>query len=70
MTIPCKLGIRDLLPEFLADTLIVFAPLQSAGTIASGPLQSVPNHLNHFLVFIESDSHRNTSLPLYYRKLL
>ena len=70
MTIPCKLGILDLLPEFLADTLIVFAPLQSAGTIASGPLQSVPNHLNHFLIFIESDSHRNTSLPLYYRKLL
>ena len=70
MTVTAKRGVCDLFPEFLADTLIVFAPLQSAGTIASGPLQSVPNHLNHFLVFIEPDSHRNTSLPLYYRKLL
>lgn len=70
MTVTAKRGVRDLLPEFLADALIIFGPFQPAGAKTTGPLQSVPNHLNHFLVFIESDSHRNTSLPLYYRKLL
>ena len=63
MTIALEGRIGDLFPKFLADAFILLSPFQTAGTVASGPLQALPNHGYHFLVFVQSYSHNNTSLP-------
>ena len=57
-----------MLPEFLTDTLILFRPLQTAGAITAGTLQAFPDASDHFLVLIQSDSHKFTSLPHYYKE--
>ena len=62
MTVTLEVGIGNLLPEFLADTLVLLASLQTAGTIATGPLQTVFYHLNHFLIFVKTYCHGGTSL--------
>ena len=62
MAISLEIGIGDLLPEFLANALIFLGALQSAGAIAAGAFQAFPDGLHHFLILIESDSHRLTSL--------
>ena len=61
MTVAGKVRIGDLLPEFLADALIILGAFQTAGAIAAGALQAVPDGLNHFLVFIEPNCHGVTS---------
>ena len=55
MTVTLEIGVRDLLPEFLADALIVLGPLQTAGAVAAGALQALPDGLDHFLVFVQSE---------------
>ena len=70
MTITFELGIRNLLTDFLANALIIFAALQPAGTVTTGTLQSFFDRLNHFLVFIQSDSHIHTSLLNHYSSML
>ena len=55
MAIALEVGISNLLPEFLADALILLGPLQTAGAVAAGALQTLPNGLNHFLVFVQSE---------------
>ena len=52
MAIALEIGIGDLLPEFFADAPVFFGPLQTAGAVAAGTLQTVLDHLNHFLVII------------------
>ena len=64
MTIALEGRIGDLFPKFLADAFVLFTPLQAAGTVASGPLQALPDHGHHFLVFVQPYSHNNTSLPV------
>lgn len=63
MAVPFKVRIGDLLPEFPADTFIVLAALQAAGTVPTRALESVADHLHHFFIFIQSDSHRDHFLP-------
>ena len=50
MTIALKVRIGDLLPEFLANALILFGAFQTAGTIATGTLQAVTDGLHHFFL--------------------
>ena len=52
MTVAGKVGVCHLLPEFLADALVLLTPLQPAGTVAAGALQSILYHLYHFLIFV------------------
>jgi hypothetical protein len=58
MAIALEIGIGDLLPELLANALVLLGAFQTAGTIAAGALQSVFYDLNHFLIFIQFDCHR------------
>ena len=67
MTVTLEIGVIDLLTEFLTDTLIILCPFHAAGTVAAGALQSFLYHLYHFLIFVQSNSHNFTSLPLYYK---
>ena len=62
MAEPFIFGIGNLITEFLADAFILFCSLQSAGTIPTGTLQTIPNRLDHFLVLIQSYRHINISL--------
>ena len=64
MAVAVEVGIGHLGAKFLANTLIILRPLHTAGTIATGMLQSLFDSLNHFLIFVESDRHMITSFPL------
>ena len=52
MAIAFEVRIGDLLPEFLADTLIILGSFQAAGTVSAGTFQTFTDGLYHFLVFI------------------
>ena len=52
-----EIGVSNLLPEFLADALVFFGPFQTAGAVATGALQAFFDHLDHFLVIIQTYSH-------------
>ena len=60
MAIALVIGIGDLLPEFLADALILLAALQTARAITAGTLQAFLDRGHHFLVFIQTNCHKNT----------
>ena len=64
MAIALEIGIGDLLPELLADTLILLRPLQTAGAVAAGTLQTILDDLDHFLIFVEFHCHDDTSFPV------
>ena len=66
MAVSFEIRIRDLLPEFLADTLVFFGALESAGTITAGALKTILYSLDHFCIFIESDSHGESPFSFYY----
>ena len=66
MAITLEIGVCDLLPEFLANALILLGTLEAARAIATGTLQAFLDGLNHFCIFIQSDSHGNTSFLFYY----
>ena len=57
MAITLIVGIGNLLPEFLADAFVFFRSLQTAGTVATGALQTFFDHLDHFFVIIQTYSH-------------
>ena len=57
MAVTFKIRICDLLPEFLADALILFRTLKSAGAVTAGALQAFLDGGNHFFVFVEPNSH-------------
>ena len=52
-----EIGVCNLLPEFLADALVFLGPFQTAGAVAAGALQTFLDHLNHFIVIIQTYSH-------------
>ena len=52
-----EIGVSNLLPEFLADALVFLGPFQTAGAVAAGALQTLFDHLDHFLVIVQSYSH-------------
>jgi hypothetical protein len=63
VTIAFKVGVGDLIPEFLAHTFILGRPRQSARTEAARSLQALLDIPDDFLIFIESNLHcPNTSL--------
>ena len=64
VAIALEIGIGDLLPELLADTLILLRPLQTAGAVAAGALQTILDDLDHFLVFVQFYSHGDSSFPM------
>ena len=57
MAVALEGRIRDLLPEFLADALVLLGPLQTAGAVSSGALQAIFYDLDHLLVLIQTHSH-------------
>ena len=67
MAISREIGVSNLLTEFLTDALIFFGPLQTAGAVATGALQTFLDHLDHFLVIVQTYSHgvHILSEPLY-----
>ena len=66
MAVTLEVGVRDLLPELLANALILFGTLESAGAIATGTLQAVLYGPDYFRILIKSDSHSNTPFSFYY----
>ena len=69
MAITLEIGVSHLLPEFLADALVFLGSLQTAGAVATGALQAFLDHLDHFLVIVQTYSHgvHILSEPLYDR---
>ena len=61
-----KIGVSHLLPELLADALVLLRPFQTAGTVSAGALQTLPDHLHHFLVIVQPYSHAITTFLPYY----
>ena len=57
MTVAGKGRVLDLLPEFFADTFVLFRSGQPAGAVASGTLQPILDHFYDLLVFVQSNSH-------------
>ena len=64
MAIAFKIGIRDLLTEFLADAFIILRFLQTAGAIAALSFEPFLDLRNKLGVFIQSDSHGQSSLSV------
>ena len=63
MTETLEIGVFHLLPELLADALVFLGPLQAAGAVSAGALQTLPDHSHHFLVIVQPNSHAITSSP-------
>ena len=57
MAVALKVRIRDLLPEFLADALVLLGALQAAGAVSAGALESLFDGGHHFLIVIQPNSH-------------
>ena len=57
MAVALEIGIRDLLTEFLANAFVLLGARQTAGAVSAGALESVLDHLDDFLVFIQPNSH-------------
>ena len=57
MAIALEIRVGDLLTKFLADALVFLSSFQTAGTVAAGALQTVFDHLDHFLVIVQTYSH-------------
>ena len=57
MAVTGEIRIGDLLLEFLADALVFLGPLQTAGAVTTGALQAFLDHLDHFLVIVQTYSH-------------
>ena len=62
MAIALEIRIRNLLPELLADALIVLGHLQTAGAVAALGLQTLPDGFYHFLVLIQTYCHNASPL--------
>ena len=52
MAVTLEIRVCDLLPKFLADALIFLRPLQAAGAVPAGTLQTVPHGFDNILIFI------------------
>ena len=61
-----EIGVGHLLPELLADALVLLSPLQAAGAVSAGALQTLADHRHHFLVIVQTNRHGITSFLPYY----
>ena len=57
MAIALEIGVSHLLPEFLANALVFLSSFQTAGAVTAGALQAFLDHLDHFLVIVQTYSH-------------
>ena len=57
MAIALETGVSHLVPEFFADALVFLGPFQATGAVTAGALQAFLDHLDHFLVIIQTYSH-------------
>ena len=57
MAIALEIGVSNLFPKFLANALVFLGSLQTAGAVATGALQTFLDHLDHFLVIVQTYSH-------------
>ena len=57
MAVTLEIRIRDLLPEFLANALVILAPFQTAGTVTAGALQALLDGCHHFLILVQTNCH-------------
>ena len=62
MAIALEIRVGDLLTELPADALILLRPLQTAGAVTTGTLQSLFHHLHHFFILVESDCQNDSPL--------
>ena len=60
MAVTLEIRVGDLGTELGADALIFLRPLQPAGAIAAGALETFLNDLDHLLVLIEPYCHKIT----------
>ena len=61
MAVTLEIGVCDLLPELLANALVLFGALETAGAIAAGTLQAVLYGFAHLCIFVQSDCHMEIS---------
>ena len=66
MAVTGIIRISNLLPEFLANALILLCPLQPAWAISTRSFQSFPDGLHHFFILIQPYCHALTSFRFYY----
>ena len=57
MAVALKIGVGDLILEFLTHTFVFFRALHAAWTVSSGALESFPDGINNLLIGIELDFH-------------
>ena len=57
VAIALEIGVCYLLAEFFANTFVFLSPFQATGAVAAGALQTFLDHLDHFLVIVQSYSH-------------
>ena len=69
MAVTLEIRVRNLIPEFPADTPVLLRVLQTAGTVTTGSFQSVPDGLHHLLILIEPNSHSFISF-LFFQHLI
>ena len=64
MAVTLEIGVCDLLTEFFANTLVLFCPFPAAGTVASGLLETLFDHLYHLVIRVQFDCHIHHSFLL------
>ena len=66
MTVSFEIRICDLLPELLANALVLLGPLQAARAISAGSLQPLTDGLDHFFIFVQPHCHKITTFLHHY----
>ena len=66
MAIALIIRVCDLLTEFFADAFVFLGTFQTAGAVTAGSLETFPNGLDDFLIFVKTNSHEITSFFFYY----
>ena len=62
MAVALEVRIGDLIPKFLAHTLILLRSGQAAGAVAPCPFQSLPDGLYDLLIVVQAHLHRVPSV--------
>ena len=62
MTIPFKIGVGDLITEFLTHAEILWCFLQTAGAVSILASQTLPDLFHHLGIIIETDLHEISPL--------
>ena len=63
MAVALEVRIGDLIPKFLAHTLILLRSGQAAGAVAPGAFKTLPDGFDNFLIWVQNYFHK-MHLPL------